>query len=201
MLKYYIVILILSVTYSKAQSTHCVPDVPPFSIELNYPVPIDNNFLGLNFNGVLDVGVKYRFKQKSILDFGASFNAGVLVDNTAFNQPELALNVRSTAFIFQPRFFGELDFNTLPSFHVSSGVGYSLLFFNSNGINQGVDIRNTSNTKGGVHINFAIAFDITYRIFVQISYDLTWLNINNQAPNISFNKNANLIKLGAGFRL
>ena len=44
------------------------------SIELNYSIPIDENFIGKNYNGIVDAGVKYRFANLSFLNIGASFN-------------------------------------------------------------------------------------------------------------------------------
>ena len=194
-------ILIITAINSWSQSTHDLPNVAPFSIELNYPVPIDENFVGSNFNGVLDAGVKYRFSQKNNLDFGVSVNGGILINDSNFNQPELARSIRITAILLQPRVFGELDFSAFPGFHISAGLGYSFILFNANGINEGVDIAGTSDTEGGFNINLAIAFDITKTIFVQVQYDFIKLQNDTQVPDINFNRNINLIKFGVGFRL
>ncbi len=32
-----------------------------FNAELNIPFPFDNNFIADNYDGIIDIGVKYRF--------------------------------------------------------------------------------------------------------------------------------------------
>ena len=48
------------------------------SIEVNFPIPIGDNFLGENYGGIVDAGVKYRFSELRILNIGASINGGFL---------------------------------------------------------------------------------------------------------------------------
>jgi hypothetical protein len=45
-----------------------------FSFELNYPIPIDNNFIGKNYNGIIDVGVDYRIANLNPVNIGISIN-------------------------------------------------------------------------------------------------------------------------------
>lgn len=32
-----------------------------FSVEVNYPLPLGDNFIKENYQGIVDLGVKYRF--------------------------------------------------------------------------------------------------------------------------------------------
>jgi hypothetical protein len=48
-----------------------------FSIEANIPVAIGDNFLANYYNGVVDVGAKFRVLQLKNIDFGASLNSGL----------------------------------------------------------------------------------------------------------------------------
>jgi hypothetical protein len=34
-----------------------------WALELNYPMVIDNNFVGQNFNGVLELGINYNLHE------------------------------------------------------------------------------------------------------------------------------------------
>ena len=50
------------------------------SLELQFPATVDNNFIGSNYNGIIDVGAKYRFAQSGIFNFGAGLNLGLLTN-------------------------------------------------------------------------------------------------------------------------
>ena len=57
------------------------------SVELNYPIPFDNNFIAENYKSIVDVGVRYRFINSKVINVGVAFNAGVLYfDNKSYFQ-------------------------------------------------------------------------------------------------------------------
>src|SRR5690554_2417894 len=56
----------------------CFSQEKKWSLEVNYPIPVDNNFVGHNFLGLFDVGAKYRFIDTELLNFGAGLNAGIM---------------------------------------------------------------------------------------------------------------------------
>ncbi len=60
------------------------------------------------------------------------------------------------------------------------------------GANYPITIDN--NFLGGV------TYDISTTIFIQVQYDFTKLNID-EVPDIKFNTNVNLLKIGVGFKL
>ena len=94
-----------------------------FSLELNYPIPIDNNFVGENYNGIIDIGADYRFANLNPVNIGISLNGGVLVNNS--NQNNGFQNFKVTSYVIQPRIFGELDLESMDKFHPTVGLGYT----------------------------------------------------------------------------
>ncbi len=48
-----------------------------FSLEVNYPIPIDENFIGKNLYGIVDLGLKYRFVEFNPVQIGVTLNGGV----------------------------------------------------------------------------------------------------------------------------
>lgn len=175
-------------------STKAVSQVSKFSIEANFPIPVGNNFLNENFDGVVDLGLKYRFINAKIINIGTSINGGLLQNDTNQNQ-----GINSTAFIIQPKVFAELNL-FLTKFRPFIELGYSFLIFNvdvATGLNNFTD----SNTEGGFNANFGLAFDIFKKFFLQIQYDFIRLNADNNFANTSFNRSLGIIKLGLGFRL
>lgn len=102
------------------------------SIEANYPIPIGDNFLGENYGGIVDAGVKYRFSELTILNIGASINGGFLKNSKAHRNNLFDVNV----YAIQPRIFAEFNIEKLSKLHPQIGLGYSFLIFKSkyNGI-------------------------------------------------------------------
>ncbi len=170
-----------------------------FSIEANYPLPIDDNFIGKNYTGIIDIGVKYRFFDLNIINIGASFNGGVLLNNS--NQNNGLQDFKVTSYSIQPKVFVELDMESIPKFHPFVGLGYTLMIFDPSGTNNGFDVSGESDTQSGINANLGIAYDITEKLFAQIQYDFVKLGVENEVPDIKFNRNVNILKIGLGFRL
>lgn len=171
-----------------------------FSVELNYPIPMDKNFVGQNYNGIIDLGLKYRFLDLDVLNIGASVNGGLLktAENSMLNQRDV------TAYTIQPRVFAELNIAAVNSLHPSIGLGYSFMIFNGTtivGDRPGeVHSTNVSTTEGGFNVNLGIAYDITTRFFGQIQYDFIKLGTKDDMPKIKYNTNVNILKVGLGYR-
>jgi len=168
-----------------------------FSLELNYPIPIDKNFIGENYDGIIDIGADYRIANLNPVNFGISLNGGVLVNNS--NQNNGFQNFKVTSYVIQPRIFAELDL--INKFHPSVGLGYTIMVFNASGINNGFDVSDTSDTQSGFNFNFGLAYDITEKLFVQAQYDFIKLGVDNEIPDTKFNTNVNILKIGLGYRL
>jgi opacity protein-like surface antigen len=170
-----------------------------FSLELNYPITIDNNFVGENYNGIIDIGADYRIANLNPVNIGISLNGGVLVNNS--NQNNGFLNFKVTSYVIQPRIFGELDLKSIDKFHPTVGLGYTIMVFNASGTNNGFDVSDASGTQSGFNFNFGLAYDITEKLFVQAQYDFVKLGVDNDVPDIKFNTNVNILKIGLGYRL
>ncbi|WP_298266076.1 outer membrane protein [uncultured Lutibacter sp.] len=170
-----------------------------FSLELNYPIPIDNNFIGENYNGIIDIGADYRIVNLNPVNLGVSLNAGVLTNNV--NENNGLQNFKITSYVIQPRIFAELDLESIERFHPSVGLGYTIMDFNASGTNNGFDVSDASDTQSGFNFNFGLAYDITEKLFVQVQYDFVKLGVDNDVPDIKFNTNVNILKIGLGYRL
>ncbi len=170
-----------------------------FSLELNYPIPIDNNFVGENYNGIIDIGADYRIANLNLVNIGISLNGGVLMNNS--NQNNSFQNFKVTSYVIQPRIFGELDLESIDKFHPTVGLGYTIMVFNASGTYNGFDVSDASDTQSGFNFNFGLAYDITEKLFVQAQYDFVKLGVDNDVPDIKFNTNVNILKIGLGYRL
>ncbi len=84
--------------------------------------------------------------------------------------------------------FGELNLKSIIKFHPSVDIGYTIMLFDISGTN----ISDSSNTQHGFNLNFGIAYDIFKNIFAQVQ---------DNVPDIKFNTNINILKIGLGYRL
>jgi opacity protein-like surface antigen len=170
-----------------------------FAIEANYPLPIDDNFLGRSFNGIVDLGVNYRCIAAPLINIGIALNGG-LYRNT---KDERVQPFDVTILFIQPRIFSEFNIASTPNFHPSVGLGYSILSIEATNINPfvvGNTGSNLSENQNGFHFNLGAAYDINDKVFAQIQYQFTKINIDNPVPDIAFNANINILKLGLGYR-
>lgn len=168
------------------------------SIELSYPLPIDNNFVGDNYNGIIDLGFKYRFLELNSISIGGSLNIGYLKNSKkAQNQP-FDVNLYSV----QPRIFAELNLESIPKIHPSIGLGYSLLYFkvvhNAAVFNSNISTNNQN--ESGLNINAGLSYDLTDKFMIQAQYDFVNIGVDNDIPDITYNKNINILKIGLGYR-
>lgn len=92
-----------------------------FSVELSYPYPLDNNFIGNQFSGIIDVGVKYNFSQNEPIRLGASLNTAALMFKS--NGNSMFTDFRITSYLLQPRIFSELLLDELQDFRPFIGLG------------------------------------------------------------------------------
>ena len=169
-----------------------------FSLEANYPITIDENFLGKDSYGIIDLGLKYRFKDFKPVKIGVSLNGGILIDNS--NQNNSPQDFLITTYFIQPKIFAELDLESIDKFHPFFGLGYTFINFQFSGTNDGIDVSGESDNLNGLGLNFGVAYDINNKFFIQIQYDFTKLNVND-VPDIKFNTNVNLMKIGIGFKI
>ena len=170
-----------------------------FSIEASYPIPIGDNFIAENYNGIFDIGAKYRFSKIKNINIGTSINGGILVNNTNDNNGNQDFKVKS--YLIQPKLFAELTIESISKLHPFIGFGYAFMVFDASGTNNGFDVSGSSKTDSGINANFGVAYDITTKIFIGIQYDYVKLNVDEETPNTTFDTNLNLLKIGLGFRI
>lgn len=172
------------------------------SLELNYPYPADNNFIGNNYKGIIDVGAKYRVYALESINIGLAVNGSILNYNTDKGQTQVGVtDFTITNYVIQPKAFVELNIDKTSNFHPFVGLGYTFMIFKADGFNQGFDISGNTQNQSGFNLNFGLAFDITERFFIQGQYDFTKINVENPMPKITYNTNVNLIKVGVGIRI
>lgn len=170
-----------------------------FSIEVNHPIPIDKNFVGENYHGIIDGGIKYRFADFNLIKIGASFNGGILLNQSNKDNGLQDFVVRS--YLLQPKIFAELGLKSITKFHPFVGIGYTWMIFSPKGTNNWIDISGENQTESGVNVNFGVAYDILERLFVQLQYDFIKLQAQDGVPDTEFNRNVNILKIGVGLRL
>ncbi|MHC9089491.1 outer membrane beta-barrel protein [Tenacibaculum sp. IMCC1] len=171
------------------------------SLEVSYPLTIDNNFIGGRSKGVVDLGIKYRIKDFKIVNLGIGINGGLLVDDTdkSNNYPQ---DFERTIYAIQPKIFSELNLSQLTKLHLFVNIGYSFMKMKlTNNNNSGpVDFSKLSDTLRGINAGLGVSYDILPRIFLQAQYDFSKLNSGN-SPDVDYNTNVNLLKMGIGIRL
>lgn len=168
------------------------------NIELSYPIPIDKNFVGKNFNGIVDLGLKFRFLEFNIVNIGGSLNTGYLKNSKSDRVQPFDVNL----FTIQPRVFAELNLPSIPKFHPSIGLGYSIFMFKpvNNRTAFESNISTESINESGLNINTTLAYDITDEILVIVQYDFVKIGVDNDVPDITYNTNINILKIGLGYR-
>ncbi|MDH7913874.1 outer membrane beta-barrel protein [Winogradskyella sp. SYSU M77433] len=172
-----------------------------FSLELNYPLTVGDNFIGKNYNGIIDLGVKYRFANLEFLNIGASLNGGILKNSKDDSFQPFDV----TVFAIQPSIFAELDIESLTKFHPSIGLGYTFMNFKTSGIDgfnfSNPDLSSSSQTENGINLNLGLVYDITKKLFVQVQYDLIKIGVEDGVPDTSYNTNITILKFGFGLRI
>ncbi|MCB0456210.1 MAG: outer membrane beta-barrel protein [Flavobacteriaceae bacterium] len=168
------------------------------SLEINYPLP-DHSFVRESYHGIIDVGVDYTFTNLNFLTIGAAVNGVIL--NKKIKENNGFEDFRITSYVIQPKIVTELDLESVPRFHPSVGIGYSLLIFDASNGYDGLDASDT--TKSGFNLNIGLAYNLSERFFVQIQYDFILLKYTVEDSDIKFNTtdNLNLLKIGFGYRL
>jgi len=174
-------------------TTYCFSQNSKISVELNHPIPFDNNFIADNYTGVIDIGVKYRFINSKVLNAGIAFNLGYLYfDNTKnFYQ-----NYKVNNYVLQPKIFGELNIKKIKPFF---GIGYTTMIFDYNGSNNGFELNKEIETQSGIDLNLGIKYLILKKAFVQLQYDYIILDVGNEIPRVKYNTDVNLLKIGVGY--
>jgi opacity protein-like surface antigen len=174
-----------------------------FSIEASYPLPIDNNFVGKNFKGLVDLGLKYRIKNLQVINLGLSLNGSMYKasDTEYFLPNDENVNFNTSMYLVQPRVYGELNLKKLIKLHPSIGVGYSFLITNTTFDSQS-HIADYKTNQSGLDVNLGVSYDILSKLCLFTYYDYIVLtNVDSGVPKTAYNTNINLLKFGIGLRL
>lgn len=166
-----------------------------FSIEANIPVAIEDNFLANYYNGVVDVGAKFRVLQLKNIDFGASLNSGLFSTDIWRRNGHISNII--DAYSIQSIFFTELKFKTIPKLKPILGIGYTSFIFRQiqNQYNLGY-----INNSGGLNLNFGFSYYLTDKLFLQSQYDFIKIAPLTNTPEKKYNTHLSMLKFGIGFR-
>lgn len=169
-----------------------------FSVELNLPINMGENMFGKDFNGIVDIGAKYRISNLDLINVSASINAG-LSNGTPVEDSRIK-NQDSKYYLIQPRINGELKIKSLKNVHPMFGIGYTFMIFESSATIGNITTENNIN-RSGINANFGVSYDLTKKLFAIVQYDFVKLKAGNNIPNTNFTTNMNIIKIGIGLKL
>lgn len=170
---------------------------PKWSIEANYVLPVGDNFLGENYNGIAEVGIKYRLLNLGIARIGGSLKASSYITNTDFGT---VFGVTTQGIFLQPKLFVELAEVPFTKIHpfVEFGYDYALFRTTTDGI---IQIEPVNTSRDGASIEAGIMYEIVERFYIQAMFDFTRLREDGTTTNNSFNRNISRIKAGIGIRI
>lgn len=187
-----------------ALSTSLFSQESKVSVALSYPLAADGNFIGENYDGIIDAELKYRvaYLEKTII--GASLNTALLKnEKNGFIFPTSDL----TAFVIQPKLYVEgRDFwkSIISPF---AGIGYMFIVYDfslgeplEGSIDSSAAIPSSSDTQSGLNLNGGFYVNITEKLFFQIQYDFVRLFSEKKIPNFNYNRDVHLAKFGVGYR-
>ncbi|WP_417369110.1 outer membrane beta-barrel protein [Gelidibacter japonicus] len=160
-----------------------------FSIELSYPILVNekgNDLEFIDFNGIIDLGVKYNLTENKKVDFGVGINTTLL----KFKVDDVFVKFTRSHYIFQPKIFGKINLIENEKLALITGLGYSFDFNSTENEN--------SKTYSGISFNAGLRYLLTEKIFFHIQYDFI---MYNKEELVYYNKNLSLIKIGIGVKL
>lgn len=186
-----------------AAGSQTFSQITKFSIEASYPLPIDKNFVGDQFTGIADIGLKYRIKNLRVINFGLSLNGSYLTnsDSNYFPAYDATLDYKTSLYILEPRFFAELNLKGLTKLRPSAGIGYAF-FISDTKFDSNTGIPNERTNQSGLNINIGLSYDIAKKLYILAHYDYTNLTqLESGVPKTDYNTQVSLLKVGLGLRL
>jgi opacity protein-like surface antigen len=168
------------------------------SLELSYPLAFGNNFIADNYNGYVDLGLKYRIYELNLIKLGAGINGGFFSNTKSSINKDYNVSVYN----IQPKLFVEFSLPGLEKFHPQLGLGYTFTLFNGkpgNEVNSN-QLISFFDTQSGFNFNAGLAIDLIKNIFLQIQYDYIKFDSKNGTLFTPYNTNINLLKFGLGLR-
>lgn len=171
-----------------------------FSVELNYPLTIDDNLLGRNYNGIVDAGLKFNFIDLGLINLGAGINASLYKNTKEDRIPGPSVN----SYIISPKIYADFNIPTLSKLKPYAGVGYSVLLYRAQEDyfnDPNYPDRTVKDSLDGINLNVGFAFDLTAKLLIQVQYDFIRIRLEDGIPDFKYNTNVNILKAGLGFRL
>jgi opacity protein-like surface antigen len=189
MKKFILIISLIFVQISQAQ-------LKRFSIDFSYPYALDKNFFEENYQGLVDVGLKYRFIKSPVVNFGVAFNGSLFKANEYYKlNPR---NIDAASYFVQPKAFVEFNIKQISNLRPYVSVGYAYNLLQNDVINNGQDVTITIKNQG-IIFNTGLSYDFSNWFYIHIQYDFIKLKrIDN--PEIE-TYNSNIVKAGLGFRI
>lgn len=157
-----------------------------FSFSVAYPIPLGEEVFKRN-NGVIDVGVQYRFKELGPVMLGGSANVG-------FYTYEMAADgFTNRDVLVQPRIFGEV---VLAKFRPFVGLGYTFTR-----LNEEFDFGANEITKNwsGINFNLGASLDLIAGLFIRGEYDFIRF-LGSDVFDVKRWNRASTAKIGLGYR-
>lgn len=183
-----------------------------WSVEANYPLNISGD--NLNFgemDGVIDLGIKYRFVKLGPINLGAGVNMAFFKNYSNFtygtqNNNAAESDYRAKSFLVQPKIVAELPIPGASKLRPQVAIGYTIVVDDTYYKNDGNVEFDATGADGALNLNLGLSYDISSRFFVQIQYD--YLNIARkgqttlvgQPYSFDFKEGASILKAGLGFR-
>lgn len=156
-----------------------------WSVEANYSI-INDGKLIRDANGIIDLGVKYRFLDLEFAKIGIGINGGYFGERTNFDENT---EFKAKQYFIQPRIFAEFDIPNINRLHPNLGLGYSFVSTRFSGTYFESDASVLDSNSRGINVNLGVLYDISKKVFVQANYDL-----------ISGDNRLNTYRIGFGFR-
>ena len=179
--------------------TICYGQDQRWSATISYPIPIDQNFIGQNYTGFIDLGMRYSIVNYTYLSIASSFNASLFSNNDNLDITSIS-NFKAIMYYLEPKLSAVATVPSLELVHPYFGLGYSFLLFKISGINQDLGIIEDGETLTGFSFNAGFKIDVSNRVFLILDYDFTKVKQENLVPDTRYNRNINVIKLGTGIR-
>lgn len=184
-----------------------------WSVEANYPLNlVDGSASGINnLDGILDLGLKYRFMELGPVNLGMGISTSFLKRTDNFNfgnqsNNDLEFVYKAKTYLLQPKLFIELPIPGLTKLKPQFAIGYSIIFDDVYYDNGETPVFDDSETDGALNLNLGLSYDISSRIFIQLQYDYLNIarkgesNFNGESFPYDFKENGNILKGGVGFR-
>jgi Outer membrane protein W len=161
-----------------------------FTVGLNYPILLGNNFITKSYIGIVDAEMKYYPYKIKNLKLGISTDVGLLTTTNTYISRFIDYNpdvAPVNALFIKPGLTAEMEFGKLVPY---AGAGYS--FFNY--ISQ-----NWSGSDDGLNMNLGLKYNLFQRFFLNVDLDYTRFRLKGESIDIPYNKNSYLLKAGIGY--